>query len=107
MARQVVNAKVNNNRQLTTRNRRLLRPTHTRKEAIGKPNTETNAKDKTPTTTQPRRSDRVAVMNKATSVGRPPVGDKSSRVVEGGTQPQVATNKNRADPRGWNPEKDQ
>ena len=84
---QVVNAKVDDNGQLTTRNRRLLRPTHTHKEAISKPNTETSAKDKTPTTTQPRRSDRVAIMNKT-------VGYKSSRVAEGGAQPQVATNKN-------------
>ena len=89
-----------NGRQLTTRKRRLLRPTHTHKEAISKPNTETNAKDKTPTTTQPRRSDRVAMMNKATPTGRPPVGVKSSRVAEGGVQPQVTMNKNRADPRG-------
>ena len=50
---QVVNAKVDNSGQLTNGNRRPLRPTHTHKEAISKPNTETNAKDKTPTTTQP------------------------------------------------------
>ena len=98
---------MDDNRQLTTRNRRLLRPIHTHKEAISKSNTETNAKDKTLTTTQPRRSDRVAMMNKTTPTGRPPVGNKLSRVVEGSAQPQVATNKNRADPRGWNPEKNQ
>ena len=79
-AGQVVNAKVDDNGQLTTRKRRLLHPIHTHKKAISKPNGETNAKDKTPTTTQPRRLDRVAMMNKATPTGRPPVGDNSSRV---------------------------
>ena len=69
--------------------------------------TQINGKDKTPTTTQPRRSNRVAGMNKATPMGRPPVGDKSSRVAEGGAQPQVTTNKNQANPRGWNPKEDQ
>ena len=106
-AKQVVNAKVDSIRRLTTRSRRLLCLIHTHKEAISKPNTETNAKDKMPTTTQPRRSDRVAMMNKATLTGRPPVGNKLSRAVEGGAQPQLTTNKNQADPRGWNPEEDQ
>ena len=85
---------MDDNRQLTTRNRRLLRPIHTHKEAISKPNTEINAKDKTPTTTQPQHPDRVAIINKTTPTGRPPIGDKSSRVAEGGAQPQVAKNKN-------------
>ena len=64
-AGQVVNAKVDDNGQLTTRKRRLLHPIHTHKAAIRKPNTETNAKDKTPTTTQPRHSDRVAQLRRA------------------------------------------
>ena len=106
-AGQVINAKVDGTGQLTTRNKRLPHPVHTHKEAISKPNTETNSKDKTSTTTQPRRLDRVAIMNKATPMGRPPLGDKSSRVAEGGAQPQVTTQKNRADPRGWNQEEDQ
>ena len=64
-AGQVVNAKVDDNGQLTTRKRRLLHPIHTHKAAIRKPNTETNAKDTTPTTTQPRHSDRVAQLRRA------------------------------------------
>ena len=106
-AGQVVNTKVDVSRQLTTRNKRLLRSIHTNKEAISNRKTNTKAKDKTPTTTQPQHSDRVFTMNKATPKGRPQLDDKSSRVAEGGAQPQITKNKNRAGPRGWNPEEDQ
>ena len=68
--------KVDGNGRLTTRNRRLLCPIQTYKEAIRKPSTKadtkTNAKDETPTTTQPRRSDRVAKRNKAAPTGHRP-----------------------------------
>ena len=54
---------------LVIRNRRLLRPIKTYKDAISKPSTkadtETNAKDKAPTTSQPQCSDRVAKRNKS------------------------------------------
>ena len=66
--------KVNGSGRLTIRNRRLLRPIKTYKEVISKPstkaNTETNAKDETPKTTQPRLSDRVAKIYKAAPTGR-------------------------------------
>ena len=68
--------KVDGNGRLTTRNRRLLCPIQTYKEAISKPSTkadtETNAKDETPTITQPRCLDRVAKRNKAAPTGRRP-----------------------------------
>ena len=68
--------KVDGRRRLTTRNRRLLRPIQTYKEAISKPCTKadinTHAKDDMPTITQPRRSDRMAKRNKAALTGHRP-----------------------------------